>query len=93
MVPAKTGKTEICPKCGRRCKAGDMTLKEKPSKKNYKKWAKSEVQDTMPKTKEDCPKCKHGLAYWWTIQTRAADEPETQFYRCVKCSYTWRKYL
>ena len=95
MVPAKTGKIEVCPKCGRRLKAKDMKLKEKLDKKedHKKTWAKSEVQDTMPKTKEECPKCNYSTAYWWMMQTRAADEPETQFFRCCKCGHTWRKYL
>ncbi|MEM4865380.1 MAG: hypothetical protein QXY09_02690 [Acidilobaceae archaeon] len=26
------------------------------------------------------------------MQTRAADEPPTRFYRCTKCGYTWREY-
>jgi len=26
------------------------------------------------------------------IQTRAADEPPTRFYRCTKCGHTWREY-
>jgi DNA-directed RNA polymerase subunit M len=25
-------------------------------------------------------------------QTRAADEPETKIYRCVKCQHSWREY-
>ncbi|MBI2112883.1 transcription factor S, partial [Candidatus Woesearchaeota archaeon] len=25
-------------------------------------------------------------------QTRGADEPETRFFRCTKCNYTWREY-
>ncbi|PIO07920.1 transcription factor S, partial [Candidatus Pacearchaeota archaeon CG10_big_fil_rev_8_21_14_0_10_35_219] len=31
-------------------------------------------------------------AYFWTMQTRAADESETKFYRCTKCDHTWREY-
>lgn len=43
-------------------------------------------------TKTDCPKCGHDEAAWWMIQTRSADEPSTRFYRCTKCSHTWRDY-
>ncbi len=50
------------------------------------------VEDTLSKTKEDCPECKHKEAYWWMQQTRAADEPETRFFKCCKCGYTWREY-
>ncbi|MBI2108536.1 transcription factor S, partial [Candidatus Woesearchaeota archaeon] len=31
-------------------------------------------------------------AYFWLVQTRAGDEPETKFLRCEKCSHTWRDY-
>jgi DNA-directed RNA polymerase subunit M len=46
---------------------------------------------TMPVTKMECPKCAHREAYWWMVQTRGADESPTQFFRCTKCSYTWRE--
>lgn len=39
-----------------------------------------------------CPKCEYNEVYAWQIQTRAADEPSTTFYRCAKCGYTWREY-
>jgi len=48
--------------------------------------------ETLPKTKEECPKCKHPEAYYWLLQTRAADEAATRFFRCAKCNYTWRVY-
>ncbi len=48
--------------------------------------------DTLPKTKAECPKCGHNEAYWVLRQTRAADEPETRIYRCVKCENSWREY-
>ena len=42
--------------------------------------------------KIDCEKCHNQEGVWWTFQTRSADEPETKFYRCTKCNYTWRDY-
>lgn len=48
--------------------------------------------ETLPLTDVTCPKCGHKKAYWWTKQTRASDEPETQFFRCEKCEHTWRDY-
>ena len=48
--------------------------------------------ETLPITEIECPKCKHGKAYFWMIQTRASDEPETKFLRCEKCRHTWRDY-
>jgi len=51
-----------------------------------------ENKESLPITEKECPKCGHDKVYWWTMQTRASDEPETRFYKCVKCSYTWREY-
>ena len=42
--------------------------------------------------KIDCEKCHNKEGVSWTFQTRSADEPETKFYRCTKCNYTWRDY-
>lgn len=51
-----------------------------------------ETIETHPKIKIKCEKCGHGIAYYWTQQTRGADEPETRFFKCAKCNYTWREY-
>jgi transcription factor S len=48
--------------------------------------------ETNPKIKAKCEKCEHEIAYYWTAQTRGADEPETRFFKCEKCSHTWREY-
>mgnify|MGYP006415958575 CR=1 FL=1 len=40
----------------------------------------------------ECPKCEHDKAYYWTVQTRASDEPATKFLKCEKCRHTWRDY-
>lgn len=53
---------------------------------------KEEKIKTMPTTNVDCPKCGNGTAFWWFVQTRSGDEPPTQFFRCEKCSHTWRQY-
>ena len=47
---------------------------------------------THPTIEIDCEKCGNDKAVWWMLQTRSADEPTTQFYRCTKCQYTWRDY-
>jgi len=48
----------------------------------------------LPITEKECPKCDNGKVYWWLIQTRSADEPPTQFFRCTnqECKHTWREY-
>jgi len=40
---------------------------------------------------EECPKCGHDKAYYWTQQEGPSDEPEDQVYRCVKCGHGWRE--
>jgi transcription factor S len=47
---------------------------------------------TMPTTEAECPKCHNLTAYYWTRQTRAADEGETKFHQCTKCNHKWREY-
>lgn len=47
---------------------------------------------TTPTSKAECPKCHNDLAFIWQVQTRAGDEGSTQFFRCTKCSHTWRLY-
>ncbi len=48
--------------------------------------------DIFPVIAGNCPKCKHKEIYFWTSQTRAGDEAETRFFKCVKCKHTWREY-
>jgi DNA-directed RNA polymerase III subunit RPC11 len=40
-----------------------------------------------------CPmeKCDSREAFFRQIQTRSADEPMTNLYRCVKCMHEWRE--
>lgn len=51
-----------------------------------------ENTEIHPLTDEDCSKCGHNKAYWWTQQTRAGDEADTKFFKCEKCKHTWRDY-
>ena len=54
--------------------------------------AEGEGKEVLPTIKINCPKCDHDEAVWWMLQTRSADEPTTQFYRCTECGHTWRDY-
>ncbi|MHC1599122.1 MAG: transcription factor S [Candidatus Methanofastidiosia archaeon] len=101
IIPTKKdGKTLlICKKCGytRDVDLNDSNSKfivqEKISHSPKEKLIVIEENiDTLPKTREECPKCGNREAFWWEIQTRSSDEPSTKFYRCVKCSHTWREY-
>jgi transcription factor S len=48
--------------------------------------------EPLPLTEAECPRCGNKKAYFWTLQTRSSDEPETKFLKCEKCRHTWRDY-
>lgn len=52
----------------------------------------SKDTQTRPIVGEKCKECENDKAYFWTVQTRAADEAETKFFKCTKCEHTWREY-
>ncbi len=95
LVPIKKGKDTYlkCRGCGRQTKKDVKGLKIIEEKKREKGVIVIEKDLTLlPLIDKACPKCEHGRAYWWMQQTRSADEPPTQFFRCEKCKHTWREY-
>lgn len=38
-----------------------------------------------------CPACKHGVGFFYEVQTRSADEAATLFWRCEACAHRWRE--
>lgn len=91
----KKGKKEVlvCNSCGIEYERSKVKTEIKEKGKDKKDIEVVEKEETGKEVvKEKCPKCGHGKAYFWTVQTRAADEPETRFYKCAKCSHTWREY-
>ena len=86
----------VCRKCHRTSKAkGEKMLISElvtDHKKEIVVMGKDEGIAELPKTHIICPNCDNNEAFWWMQQTRSADEPPTIFYRCVKCSYSWRSY-
>jgi transcription factor S len=87
------GKKANCAKCRYRPKG---KIKIQASIKIQKKDGVAVINEnklqTYPKVENKCPECKHKEAFFWTMQTRASDEAETKFYKCVKCEHTWREY-
>ena len=96
MIPKKEDGRKIiaCSKCKNvSTKREHLVLREQIDLKQQKGIDVVDKRvDILPKVKEDCPKCGHREAYYWTVQTRAADEAETRFFKCVKCNHTWRSY-
>ena len=43
-----------------------------------------------PNTDELCYKCKKSEIYVYELQTRAADESTTLFYKCLNCGNNWK---
>ncbi|MDA4111272.1 MAG: transcription factor S [Thaumarchaeota archaeon] len=88
----------VCEKCGytEESKGPSITQPEEIAEETSSTMKvlgdKEDKIKTMPTTQVECPKCGHNTAFWWFLQTRSGDEPPTQFFRCEKCSHTWRQY-
>ncbi|PIN84129.1 MAG: transcription factor S [Nitrosopumilales archaeon CG15_BIG_FIL_POST_REV_8_21_14_020_33_23] len=94
-VKLKKGDSGLqCPKCdyveGNETISTKTVIEEHESQFNV--LSENETVETLPTIKIECEKCGNDEAVWWMLQTRSADEPTTQFYRCSKCRYTWRNY-
>lgn len=79
--------------CGCGYKQNEATITEKKKeKKSLEIVEGNQGEKINPEIDADCAKCGHGKAYFWLMQTRASDEPETRFFKCVKCGHQWREY-
>ncbi len=95
-VKLKKGDSGLyCPKCdyteGQETKQ-TKKVEEPEIEESILAFEGNEGEESLPTIKIECEKCGHNEAVWWMLQTRSADEPTTQFYRCTKCKYTWRNY-
>jgi DNA-directed RNA polymerase subunit M len=90
MLKKVNGKL-VCKSCGKESKQNIELKVTKHAKKKEIKVIEDNRPD-LPVMHKVCPKCEHKEAYWWLIQTRSADEPPTQFFRCLKCKHVWREY-
>lgn len=92
MLPEDRSKLK-CRNCGYTMKTFVKDLRIVEEKKNVKGVVVLEKDQIMlPVTDMACPKCSNAKAYYWLQQTRSADEPPTQFFRCTKCKHVWREY-
>jgi DNA-directed RNA polymerase subunit M len=91
----KDGSDLKCSKCGY-VDGGTPTQQKKviqeESTEPFNVFEENEGEESLPTIKIECESCGNDEAVWWMLQTRSADEPTTQFYRCTKCRYTWRNY-
>ena len=85
-----------CSKCGytegEKIKQQKKIVDDSESINEFNVFEGNEGEESHPTIKIECEKCGNDEAVWWMLQTRSADEPTTQFYRCSKCRYTWRNY-
>lgn len=88
-------KRDGCPRCGYSSK-GKVKLKtsEKIEEKKQITVISEKDSEVHPviELENKCEKCGNKKAYFWTMQTRSTDEAETKFFKCTKCSHTWREY-
>ena len=92
LVPDQNNSKKITCGCGYTLRQSKVIKIGEKSEKTEKLDIIDKTIETLPKTEAKCPKCEHNKAYYWLAQTRAADEAETQFFRCVKCGNQWRQY-
>ena len=86
----------VCPRCGYEKSVKDKVIYTKVPRRKVEEITvieEGEEGKVLPTTTDViCPKCGNRAAYYWSVQTRSADEPMTRFFRCTKCGYTWREY-
>lgn len=101
LKPQKEGNKNVlvCSRCGHKEEVAGSAPMRVSSKIEHGVKEKivileNEVDSSkLPVTRDvTCKRCGANEAYYWVMQTRAADEPSTRFYKCVKCGYVWREY-
>jgi DNA-directed RNA polymerase subunit M len=91
------GTSLVCPKCQYIKPRSNKTMEKKSQESDSDLLVMEENDIKESRELEstvniDCEKCHNQEGVSWTFQTRSADEPETKFYRCIKCNHTWRDY-
>jgi len=94
IILGKEGEKKSCKSCGTEKEVETETkLNEKIENERNDEVIDSSAGDEIhPTTEVECPECRNDKAHYWTKQTRAADEPETQFFKCTDCKHQWREY-
>jgi len=104
MIPRRSGDKHVlaCLRCGYEEEVSEessvgYSIRTRVTHTNKEKTVildeKVKIPKVAPTVKSvECPHCGHNEAYYWIVQTRAADEPPTRIYKCTKCGYSWREY-
>ena len=93
MMPKQVNKkAQLICGCGHTEELQNAEIKETNKKQDKKIEVIEKELSINPIVDAECPKCKHPLAEHWEVQTRAADEPATRFFKCQKCGHTRREY-
>ncbi len=72
---------------------GPTVIKEATRNSKKVEMGVASEQKSLPLAENEiCPKCQKKGAYYYFVQTRAADEPETRFLQCSHCKHSWREY-
>jgi DNA-directed RNA polymerase subunit M len=86
-----------CPKCGYEKRATRpittvlKILNYYPQERIAVLGKREQKLRTFPTIRMKCSRCGNNLAYVWMVQIRKLDESSTQFFRCTRCSYTFRE--
>jgi len=93
LIPKKeNNKKVLACSCGYSTKNTELaTIKESMGKKKDVEVVEEDFE-ANPVMKAKCEKCGNDEAYFWLVQTRASDEPQTKFLKCTKCRHVWRDY-
>ena len=95
MLPKKSGSKTVmaCTQCHATDDKAEVTILSEVTQAPHKiEVIEPSDKGHLPLTDIKCEKCSHKKAYYWLIQTRAADEAATKFYKCEKCEHIWREY-
>jgi len=103
LIMVRVNGTGHCSNCSFQCQSDVLVRKEivatsqrsmpqrwLESAEEKKKRLKKKDEADQATVSEQCPKCNHDRASFYTMQLRSADEGQTVFYTCLKCSHKWR---
>jgi DNA-directed RNA polymerase subunit M len=77
--------------CGNTVETLELSFSDESKTEKRSLEVAKDNEEIYATTPAQCPKCSHDRAYTWSRQMRGGDEPETIFFKCIKCSHSWRQ--